>query len=88
MATPITKIGGALARPAFRGLRKELDPAEVGAAPLLGVNGLIFVAHGRSDERALFSALRLARQSVEVNLLGSLGAAIENGLSQLSQAID
>src|SRR5690606_36777984 len=38
-----TKIGGLLARPAFRGLRKELDPAEVGAVPLLGINGLIFV---------------------------------------------
>lgn len=88
MATPITKIGGALARPAFRGLRKELDPAEVGAAPLLGVNGLVFVAHGRSDERALFSALRLARQSVEVNLLGSLGAAIEHGLAQLGSTGD
>ncbi|MCW5873553.1 MAG: phosphate acyltransferase PlsX [Anaerolineales bacterium] len=79
----ITKIGGLLARPAFRGLRKELDPAEVGAVPLLGINGLVFVAHGRSDSRALLSALRLARQSVEVNLLSSLSQAIESGLAAL-----
>lgn len=79
----ITKIGGLLARPAFRGLRKELDPSEVGAAPMLGINGLVFVAHGRSDARALLSSLRLARQSVEVNLLGSLSEAIESGLATL-----
>ncbi|UYN89461.1 MAG: phosphate acyltransferase PlsX [Anaerolineales bacterium] len=83
MSSFITKIGGLLARPAFRGLRKDLDPAEVGAVPLLGLNGLVFVAHGRSDSRALLSALRLARQSVEVNLLSSLGQAIESGLAAL-----
>lgn len=84
MATTLTKIGGLLAKPAFKELRKDLDPAEVGAAPLLGVNGLVFVAHGRSDARAMLSAIRLARQSVEVGLLNSLGSAIEHGLSQLS----
>ncbi|HRN50354.1 MAG TPA: phosphate acyltransferase PlsX [Anaerolineales bacterium] len=84
----ITKIGGLLARPAFRGLRKELDPAEVGAAPMLGINGLVFVAHGRSDARALLSAMRLARHSVEVNLLSSLSEAIETGLGSLPSGND
>ncbi|MCW5838496.1 MAG: phosphate acyltransferase PlsX [Anaerolineales bacterium] len=83
-SSPITTLGGLLARPAFRGLRKELDPAEVGAAPMLGINGLVFVAHGRSDSRALLSALRLARHSVEVNLLASLAETIEHGLAQLT----
>ncbi len=84
MASTRTKIGGLLAKPAFAGLRKDLDPAEVGAAPLLGINGLIFVAHGRSDSRAMLSAIRLARQSVEVGLLGSLRTAIEQGLGKLN----
>lgn len=84
MASPLTKLGGLLAKPALRELRKDLDPAEVGAAPLLGINGLIFVAHGRSDHRAMLSAIRLARQSVEVGLLASLRTAIESGLGQLS----
>jgi glycerol-3-phosphate acyltransferase PlsX len=88
MASTLTKIGGALARPAFRGLRKELDPAEVGAAPLLGVNGLVFVAHGRSDGRALLSAIRLARQSVQVGLLASMAGAIEHGLAQLGSSAE
>ena len=79
-----TKIGALLARPAFRALRKDLDPREVGAATLLGVNGLVFVAHGRSDARAMFSALTLARHSIEVELLNSLRGAIEKSLSQMA----
>ncbi len=85
MKSPLTMLGGLLAKPAIRELRKDLDPAEVGAAPLLGINGLIFVAHGRSDQRALFSAIRLARHSVEVGLLASLRTAIEQGLGQLTE---
>lgn len=84
MASARTKLGGLLAKPAFAELRKDLDPSEVGAAPLLGVNGLVFIGHGRSDAKALVSAIRLARQSVEVGLLGSLSNAIEQGLGQLS----
>lgn len=72
-----TKLGGLLAKPAFVELRKGLDPREVGAAPLLGLNGLVFVAHGRSDARAMMSAVKLARHSVEVGLLEYLRASIE-----------
>jgi glycerol-3-phosphate acyltransferase PlsX len=72
-----TKIGGLLAKPAFAELRKDLDPREVGAAPLLGLNGLVFVAHGRSDARSMISAVKLARRSVEVGLLDYLRASIE-----------
>ena len=79
-----TKIGGLLARPAFAELRRDLDPREVGAAPLLGINGLVFVAHGRSDAKALVSAVRLARQSVQAALLESLRATIEHGLKNLT----
>ncbi|MEX1143419.1 MAG: phosphate acyltransferase PlsX [Anaerolineales bacterium] len=83
-ATWRTKIGALLARPALKNLRKDLDPREVGAATLLGVNGLVFVAHGRSDATAMVNAVKLARHSVEVGLLSSLRTAIEQGLSQLA----
>ena len=49
-----------------------LDPAEVGAAPLLGVNGLVFVGHGRSDAYAMVSAIRTVRQAVQADLLTAL----------------
>ena len=76
-----TKLGGLLARPAFDQLRRDLDPREVGAVPLLGIDGLIFVGHGRSEARAVLSALKLARRSVEAGLLDTLSAAIEQSLS-------
>lgn len=81
MATVRTKVGALIAQPAFRELRKDLDPREVGAIPLLGIDGLVFVAHGRSDAKALVSAVKLARHSVEVGLMDSLRAAIESNLA-------
>ncbi len=78
-----TKLGAWLARPAFEVLRDMLNPDVVGAAPLLGVNGLVFVGHGRSGPEALFSALRVAKQAVEADLLAALGQAIEERLAQV-----
>ncbi|NPA30611.1 MAG: phosphate acyltransferase PlsX [Chloroflexi bacterium] len=76
MASPRTKLGALLAKPAFAHLKALLDPSEAGAAPLLGINGLVFVGHGRSDARALLAALRTARQAVQVHLLDKLTAGI------------
>lgn len=47
-SNPIWALGGQLARPAFRKIRALLSPEDVGAAILLGVNGLVFVGHGRA----------------------------------------
>jgi glycerol-3-phosphate acyltransferase PlsX len=77
-----TKIGGALAKPAFDALKKIMDPGEVGAAPLLGIDGLVFVGHGRSNAHALVSAIKVARASVEANLLGSIRTAIQESLQK------
>src|SRR5512145_898425 len=76
MANFRTKIGALLAKPAFDALKKVLDPAEIGAAPLLGIDGLAFVAHGRSDAKSLVSAIRIARNAAEANLLDALRIAI------------
>lgn len=73
-----TKIGGILAKPAFVKLQKMLDPSEVGAVPLLGLDGLVFVAHGRSNTKALVSAIKSARAAVKVNLLESIRNSIAN----------
>lgn len=81
MSSTRTKLGAALAKPAFSVIRKMLDPAETGAAPLLGVNGLVFIGHGRSNAYALVSAIRVARQAVEADLLGAIREAIEEQLN-------
>ena len=77
----ITKIGALLAKPAFGNIKKLMDPGEVGAAPLLGIDGLIFVGHGRSDAHALVNAIRVARQAVDSDLLAALKDTIRNALA-------
>jgi glycerol-3-phosphate acyltransferase PlsX len=85
MSSMRTKVGAAFAKPAFSTIRKMLDPAEVGAAPLLGIDGLVFVGHGRSNAYALVSAVRVARQAVEVGLLDAIRDAIEEQLILLPE---
>jgi glycerol-3-phosphate acyltransferase PlsX len=79
-----TKIGALLAKPAFGQLRRMMDPAEIGAAPLMGIDGLVFVGHGRSDARALVSAIRTARQAVAADLLNALRTAIQERLTTVA----
>jgi glycerol-3-phosphate acyltransferase PlsX len=55
----------ALLYPAFQEVRKELDYAEQGGAPLLGIDGVVIISHGRSNARAVASAIGVAKQSVE-----------------------
>jgi phosphate acyltransferase len=81
MSTTRTKIGGLLAKPAFAKIKKTMDSGEVGAAPLLGINGLVFKGHGRSDAYAVFNAVRTARQAVQANLLEAIQDAIQERLS-------
>lgn len=76
-----TKIGAGLAMPAFQRVRELLDPRQIGAAPLLGVDGLVFVAHGRSDDVALVNALKLAKQSAQAELVTNLKSAIQEQLN-------
>lgn len=81
-ASPVVKLGGALVRPALRSLRQMLDPSEEGAAPLLGVNGLVFIGHGRSNAFAIKNAVRVARQAVEAGVLISIQDDIARRLAQ------
>ena len=82
-AGPLTaKIGGILVRPTLRKLKKLLEPEEEGAAPLLGVNGLVFIGHGRSNEIAIMNAVRLAKNAVETGVLASIRTAIELSLKE------
>jgi glycerol-3-phosphate acyltransferase PlsX len=76
-SSPLTALGGLLAKPAFGRVGKMLDPSETGAAPLLGVDGLVFIGHGRSDAKALISAIRVAREAVANGLLEAMKQAIK-----------
>lgn len=83
---PLAKLGGLLVRPALRSIRRLLDPSEQGAAILLGVNGLVLIGHGRSDATAIKSAIRLAREAAEADVVGEIKSAIEESLKRQGSA--
>ncbi|HZI17158.1 MAG TPA: phosphate acyltransferase PlsX [Pyrinomonadaceae bacterium] len=64
-ATVITKTGAMLARPAFKNLKKRLDYAEYGGAPLLGVRRMVVICHGSSNARAIRNAIRNVKEFSE-----------------------
>ncbi|HVL40055.1 MAG TPA: phosphate acyltransferase PlsX [Fimbriimonadaceae bacterium] len=61
-------------------LRKQMDYAEVGGSPLLGLNGLCIICHGRSNARAIRNALLLAERAVEGNVVEAIGESVERDL--------
>ncbi len=59
-ATPLRQLGGLLAKPAFRAVKRRIDPSEYGGAPLLGVRGCCVIGHGRSNPNAIKHGVRVA----------------------------
>ncbi len=58
----LSKLGYLLMRPAFNSLRRRVDYAEYGGAPLVGINGISIISHGRSSDRAIKNAIRVAAE--------------------------
>jgi phosphate acyltransferase len=77
-ATARGKLGGALIRPATRRLRERLDPDTYGGAYLLGLRGLVVIAHGNSSSRAIENAARLAARGVEHDVVGRLAQRLQD----------
>lgn len=61
---PVRKIGALLAKGAFDGLKRRVDPEVYGGAAILGLNGIVIKAHGSSRERAIASAVRVAAEEI------------------------
>ncbi|HET9287650.1 MAG TPA: phosphate acyltransferase PlsX [Gaiella sp.] len=66
------RVGGLLIRPAARGLRARLDPETTGGGYLLGLKGLVVIAHGSSSRVAVGNATRMAARGVEHRLVERL----------------
>lgn len=77
MANPLTIAGGLLVRPAFGRVRRRLDPNEVGGAPLLGVDGVVIIGHGRSNAYAIKQAIGQARRMVENQVVEAIATGLE-----------
>jgi len=82
---PLAILGGILVKPALTKLRKLLNPDEEGAAPLLGVNGLVFIGHGRSNEIAIKNAVRLARNAHEAKVIEAIKDGIQEQLQKTAK---
>ena len=61
------KLGALLSRGAFREFKRRLDPAEVGGAPLLGVNGTCVIGHGNSDPKAVKNGIHAVGELISQN---------------------
>jgi len=76
------KIGGIIAKPAFRRVKKRMDYTEVGGAPLLGVKGVVIKAHGSSNGHAIASAIKQAALMARKGLVDAIESAIAKQLNQ------
>jgi len=77
MASTRAKLGGALLRPALRGVRDELDPERQGGAYLLGLRSLGVVPHGSFTRKGFARAILRARRGAEEDLVGRTQLALE-----------
>jgi glycerol-3-phosphate acyltransferase PlsX len=71
-ATVGTRVGYMLSREAFRRFRKRVDYAEYGGAPLIGLDGLCVIGHGRSSAKAVRSAIMMTAKLVNEQLIDRL----------------
>lgn len=67
--SPVAILGAILLKSSLSEAKKTVDYSEIGAAPLLGVDGLVLISHGRSSSKAIKNAIRAAKEEIERNVL-------------------
>ncbi|MBR4945211.1 MAG: phosphate acyltransferase PlsX [Peptococcaceae bacterium] len=75
-------VGAGLMKPALRGLKRKMDYAEYGGAPLLGVNGVSIVCHGSSKAKAIYKAIDIAYHCCESNFVEKLKGNFEKSIEE------
>ncbi|MFZ5864178.1 MAG: phosphate acyltransferase PlsX [Nitrospirota bacterium] len=86
-ASLLGRVGFLLLRPAFRRFRRRVDYAEYGGAPLLGVNGVSIICHGRSSPKAIKNAILVARDFVAGQVNRHIRDDIERHLHRAPGAV-
>jgi glycerol-3-phosphate acyltransferase PlsX len=74
---PLLKLPYLPMRKAMAPVRKKMDYAEVGGSPLLGLNGICIIAHGRSDARAIKNAILMAERAIDGDLIQAIGDQVQ-----------
>jgi len=78
LSSMLGRIGIFFLIPSFKRLKKQLDYSEHGGAPLLGVNGVVIIGHGRSNVSAIKNAVRVAKEEVERKFTEKILEAIKS----------
>jgi len=84
-STIAAKLGYVLSRQAFKEFRKRMDYSEYGGAPLLGVKGVVIICHGRSNDNAIFNAIRVATESASAQVSNRIESEIQRWQGDASQ---
>ncbi len=72
----LAKLGGLLIKPALKGLKKRLDPAEYGGALLLGIRAPFIICHGSSKAKAITNAIHVAMDFAEQDVVSIIAQRI------------
>lgn len=72
----LRKLGYLFSKSVFAKLRAQSDYRHYGGAPLLGVKGVVIIAHGGSDQLAMATAVKQARHQVDVALLDAITSSV------------
>ena len=80
------KIGALLMKRIFTDLRKQMNPDEYGGAPLLGVNGVVLICHGKTNPKAIFSAVKAAGDLAGSGMLDKIKKHVEQVKDQIADA--
>ncbi|MFN7209617.1 MAG: phosphate acyltransferase PlsX [Aggregatilineales bacterium] len=84
LRNPLRILGGFLISPVLRKIYKQVDPFEIGGAPLLGVNGVVIIGHGRTNAKGIKNAIAQARRAVEGNLIEAIRQGMARYIAQHS----
>jgi phosphate acyltransferase len=72
-----SKLAAAILKPNLLELKSQMDYSEYGGAGLFGLKAPVIKAHGSSDAKAIFSAIRQTREMIEHQVIGTIQEAVE-----------
>ena len=76
------KLAAAVLRPGLAKIKKKMDYAEYGGAPLLGVKGTVIIAHGSSNAKAIRNAIRVAKEAASYGVVDAIAQLMAGGISE------
>ena len=85
---PLAILGALMSKGAFKAVKNHTNPDQYGGAPLVGVNGVAIIAHGKSNEIAIFNALKTAQKLVKKNFVEDVAdkvAALKDVFAKIEQ---